>query len=121
MEQKEIFKMEAESNAKHLQSKLNEAEAEALEGIALSEQKINSLNIEVETCQNKREILKQSLQRLKDADDSSWKQACKEFIESIEKLEDKGIFKTKTEEWFNTIRNIAGDLKEGIKEKAAKW
>jgi hypothetical protein len=67
--------------------------------------------------QKKRTVLKQKLEQLKTADDSSWEKTTKEFVESIESLEDKSIFKTKTEEWFKTIRNIATGLKEDVKEK----
>lgn len=119
MEQKEIFKMKAKADAKHLQAKLNEAEADALDGIAKHQKKINELQVEVEMSTKKREVLKQKLEELKLADDATWEKTSKEFVESIESLEDKNIFKTKTEEWFKTIRNIANGLKEDIKEKVA--
>ena len=121
MEQKEFFKMKAEADAKHLLAKLNESEADALEDITHSEQKINELKVEIESSKEKRRILKQKLNQLKTANVNSWEQASTEFIESIEALEDKSIFKAKTEEWFTNIRNIASELKEDIKQKAAQW
>lgn len=121
MEQSEIFKMKAEAEAKHLQAKLNEAEADALDDISRSEQKINELKLEIEGSSKKRKILKEKLELLKAADESSWDKASTEFIESVEKLENKSIFKTKSEEWFKTIRNIASDLEESLKEKATQW
>lgn len=120
MTQKEIFKMTAEADAKHLQAKLNEAEADALDSIAQSEKHINDLKLEVEMSKKKREVLKEKLDKLKVADDDSWEKASIDFVESIESLKDKNIFKTKTEEWFKNIQNIASDLKENIKERVAK-
>ena len=121
MKQQEIFKLKANSDAKHLLAKLNETEADAIQEIAQLEKKINELRKEVDTCTKKKETLRQKLNQLNSADESSWEKASNEFIESIEKLEDKNVFQTKTEEWFKTIRNTAGELKQDIKEKAAQW
>jgi chromosome segregation ATPase len=121
MEQKDLFKMRAEASSKHIQAKLNETEADALEGITKAEQQINEFRLEIETCKSKRELLKKKFEQLKSADENSWEKATDEFIDTVEKLEDKGIFKTKTEEWFKTIRNISNELREGISEITAKW
>jgi hypothetical protein len=121
MEQKEIFKIKAEADTKHLLAKLNESEADALEDISNSEQKINELKVEIVSSKDKRQVLKQKLDQLKEADDSKWDLASTEFIESIEALEDKNTFKAKSEEWFINIRNIAVELKQDIKQKTAQW
>ena len=116
----EIIKMKAEADAKHLQAKLNEVEADALDGIAKYQKKSNELQLEVDMSKKKRAVLKEKLEQLKLANASTWEKVSNEFVESIESLEDKNIFKTKTDEWFKTIRNIASGLKEDIKEKVAQ-
>jgi len=117
MNQKELFKMTADSNAKHLRAKLNEAEADTLEHIASHHEKINELQVEVDITRNKREVLTLKLEQLKNADDASWDKSAKEFVESIESLQDKNIFQAKTEEWCKTVQNIVIGLKSDIKGK----
>jgi len=111
MEQQEIFKTTAEADTKHLLEKLNESEADALEGIAESNTRINRLQLEIQESKKKRETITEKLKQLKVADDSSWETISKEFVESIESLEDKNIFKTKTNEWFKNIKNVSSGLK----------
>jgi seryl-tRNA synthetase len=117
MDQKELFKMTADANAKHLRAKLNEAEADTLDHIAGHHEKINELQVEVDMTRNKREVLKLKIEQLKNADDTNWDKSSKEFVESIESLQDKSIFKAKTKEWFNTVQNIITGLKTDIKGK----
>lgn len=117
MKEKELFKLTADANAKYLRAKLNEAEVEVLERIASHHEKINELQVEVDMTRNKREVLKMKLHQLEDVDATDWEKSSKEFVESIESLQDKNIFKAKTEEWFNTLQNIVNGLKEDIKGK----
>jgi chromosome condensin MukBEF ATPase and DNA-binding subunit MukB len=117
MKKKELFLMTAEADAKHLQAKLNEVEADALDDIAKYHKKINELELEMDTAKNKKEVLMQKLDQVKLADDAAWEKSSKEFVETIESLQDKHVFKTKTEEWFKSIQNIVNGLKVDIKGK----
>lgn len=121
MEANEIYKLKADAHVKHLISKLNETEAEALEGVAEAESKINLLKTEIDSCKTKKEKLKQKYETLKNADAVNWEKAREDFIHSIEALEDKSVFRTKTEEWFKNIGNVANDLKGTVKDKVSQW
>lgn len=117
MRSNEILKVKAEAHTNHLIAKLNETESEALGIIAKSEGKINLLKKEIEACNSKKEALRKSFQELNNADDNTWDIANQKFIESVESLEDKNVFKNKTDEWFGNIRDVATKLKIGVKEK----
>lgn len=121
MKPEEIFKMRAEADTHHLQSKLEEARVEAMEGIDKCEKRINQLKKEIDGSKQKAEILKIKHQKLQSADKTTFPKAKKEFIDAIESLEDKNIFVTKTTEWFNNIESVASDLKKEMKEKVAQW
>jgi archaellum component FlaC len=121
MGEREIFNTRAEADTKHLLAKLNEAEAEALKRILKAEERIHRLKEEVEASENKREVLKQKFIEMQQADEHSWEIARDEFIKSVESLEDKNVFKSKTEEWFKNIKDVASELKEGFKEKVSHW
>jgi hypothetical protein len=95
MKEKELFKMTADANARHLQAKLNEAEAEVLEIIASHHEKINELQVEVDLIRNKRDVLKMKLHQLQTADKTNWHKSSKEFVEAIESLQDNNILKLK--------------------------
>jgi len=121
MKPREIFKMKAEADTRHLILKLDETEADAIAGIAKSEEKINQLKNEIQACKSKKGKLNHAFEQLKAADDTSWDEANNGFIEAIESLEDKNVFKNKTEEWFNNVRDVVGELKSEIKQKVNQW
>ncbi len=121
MKQREIDRIKAEADYKHLMAKLNEAEADALDKFSKAENKMFQLKEEIDACKSKREALETNFEKLKNATDEEWEKASNEYIASIEALTDKSIFKTKTEEWFRNIKKIANDFKSEIKDKVDKW
>jgi hypothetical protein len=99
---KVLFKIAAEADAKQFRAKLNDAEADALDHIAKYHQKINWLELEVNMSKSKKEVLKQKLEQLNLADETSWEKSSNEFTAT---LEDKEIPKIKSDEWFKTIQD----------------
>ncbi|PLX02414.1 MAG: hypothetical protein C0594_11960 [Marinilabiliales bacterium] len=128
MNKKELYKLKTESEVKHLLSKLNENEAEALKKITEHEDeicklknKIVDLKSEITNTQEKKESLKKQFNAVINASDENWKIENEKLISEIEALENKNIFVAKTEEWYNSIRNTAGELKADIKDIIKDW